>query len=82
MPQYWLRLYSHGGYHTWVYLFETDIWNNISLTVYHGKAKHDDIDMSPDFSRLIQCTGNHFHVRGWFRPDQSFYPGLAAIGIG
>jgi hypothetical protein len=52
------------------------------LPAYYGKGLHYYISLHRDFRRLIPHAGKHFHLSGWIKWGQTFYPGARSIGSG
>jgi hypothetical protein len=75
-------LFETDSYDSRLYAYEPDLLYNFSLPMYYGKGSHYYINLHHDFSRLIPHAGKHFHLSGWIKWDQTFYPGYASIGSG
>jgi hypothetical protein len=75
-------VFETDDYDTRLYAYEPDLRYNFSLPVYYGKGSHYYINLHRDFSRLIPHADKHFHLSGWIKWDQTFYPGYTSIGSG
>ena len=70
-----VTLFETDNYDTRIYEYEPDLIYNFSLPSYYGKGIHYYINCHRDLSHLIPRAGGHFHLSGWLKWGQVFYPG-------
>ncbi|HEY4935370.1 MAG TPA: hypothetical protein VII44_02255, partial [Puia sp.] len=75
-------IFDTNDYDTRIYIYEPDLLYNFSLPAYYGRGLHYYINLHQDFSRLIAHSGKHFHISGWIKWGQTYYPGSVSIGSG
>jgi Helix-hairpin-helix motif len=77
-----VAVFDTDDYDTRIYIYEPDLLYNFSLPAYYGKGLNYYLNLHQDLSGLIPQSQKHFHLSGWLRWSQTFYPGAVSIGTG
>ncbi len=75
-------VFDTDDYDTRIYIYRPDLLYNFSLPAYYGKGLNYFLNLHQDLSSLIPQSRKHFHLSGWLKWSQTFYPGSVSIGTG